>query len=642
MKRFLSILLVLYITLKASAVSYLVNGMYYHILNNNNKTAELYWSETNNALMTEFTGVEGVITVPSTVVINGETYTVIKIGNSAFYGCNEIKNVIIPNTVKSIGVSAFSMSGITSIEIPNSVQRIDDSAFINCVYLTSVKLSNTLNQISRRAFYRAFPIKSILIPKTVVSIGDEAFYYVDKLKKVFLRNSDPSIITFGYSVFDYTPNDLAIYVPPGTKYYYLHSIPNEDIKTKIVEEGSNALHFDGVDDNVSLPMEYYKHGVFTIEMWIKPDVIPATGFAALLNTDSWNSDANGNSVHFQISDSKLSLAINGITDGYPTSNYTLVPNVWQHIAVTYERGVAVKFYVNGNLVSTVTKSYIMPMVKFDAASLGSWAGTSRFFHGAIDEVRVWSSVRTEQEIKDNMNVSFENTSYYLPVNQQYISSDLSLNYNFNHGIDSQDNMYATDLTDYSSSKWDGILKNFALSGSTSNFVKGVDFPILYVSSKKVDIGAANNSQSTITVSSNVAWNVVSDQSWLVIPASGTGNGTLTFTATENPTASTRTATVTVSATGTAAKTISITQAASISTGIEMLGKETLSIYPNSTQKGFTVNVGDQKSTLSIYDLNGSLILTKQISGKSYIDIASLPSGVYTVKANGLVGKLIKK
>ena len=66
------------------------------------------------------------------------------------------------------------------------------------------------------------------------------------------------------------------------------------------------------------------------------------------------------------------------------------------------------------------------------------------------------------------------------------------------------------------------------------------------------------------------------------------------------------------------------------------------IYPNPTTDGFTLDAGAQTIPVSIYDLSGALVLSQQITGKSYINISSLQQGVYVVKADGMVGKLVKK
>lgn len=62
--------------------------------------------------------------------------------NTLIAGC---KNTVIPNSVTSIGSSAFwHCKGLTSIEIPNSVTSIGDRAFLGCSSLTSVTVLNPI------------------------------------------------------------------------------------------------------------------------------------------------------------------------------------------------------------------------------------------------------------------------------------------------------------------------------------------------------------------------------------------------------------------------------------------------------------------------------------------------------------------
>jgi len=64
----------------------------------------------------------------------------------------------------------------------------------------------------------------------------------------------------------------------------------------------------------------------------------------------------------------------------------------------------------------------------------------------------------------------------------------------------------------------------------------------------------------ITVTANLPWTVVSNQSWCTVSsASGSGNGTLTFTTTNNTTADVRTATIVIAGGATSSETITITQ-----------------------------------------------------------------------------------
>jgi hypothetical protein len=86
----------------------------------------------------------------------------------------------------------------------------------------------------------------------------------------------------------------------------------------------------------------------------------------------------------------------------------------------------------------------------------------------------------------------------------------------------------------------------------------------------------------------------------------------------------------------------VTFTTNVATGLENATNTVLSLYPNPASDGFTLNAGDNATTLCLYDLSGCLVLTQQATGKTYVDITSLPKGAYIIKANGLVGKLVKK
>ena len=56
------------------------------------------------------------------------------IGNGAFFGCESLVNINIPNSVTTIGEEAFvSCDSLTSINIPNSVTTIGKDAFSYCI-----------------------------------------------------------------------------------------------------------------------------------------------------------------------------------------------------------------------------------------------------------------------------------------------------------------------------------------------------------------------------------------------------------------------------------------------------------------------------------------------------------------------------
>ncbi len=105
-----------------------------------------------------------------------------------FYG-EEVKDLIIPSSVTSIGGSAFrGCSGLTSVTIPNSVTSIGRYAFEGCSGLTSVTIPNSVTSIGSDAFSGCSGLTSVTIPNSVTSIGSDAFYGCSGLTSVTIED----------------------------------------------------------------------------------------------------------------------------------------------------------------------------------------------------------------------------------------------------------------------------------------------------------------------------------------------------------------------------------------------------------------------------------------------------------------------
>ena len=129
----------------------------------------------------------GALTIPSTVVLYGTTYTVTSIGSSAFENCSGLTEVTIPNSVTSIYSNAFSgCSGLTEVTIPNSVTSIYGNAFSGCSGLTEVTIGNSVTSIGSSAFNGCSGLTEVTIPNSVTSIGIGAFSGCIGLTKITL------------------------------------------------------------------------------------------------------------------------------------------------------------------------------------------------------------------------------------------------------------------------------------------------------------------------------------------------------------------------------------------------------------------------------------------------------------------------
>ena len=124
------------------------------------------------------------------------------IGSYAFAGCNALKSIVIPDSIKTIYAYAFSgCSELQSVMIPDSVNGIGMSAFQNCAKLESIDLSNNLIGISSDTFFGCTELKNITLPDSVTVIASAAFENCTALESI---NIPGSVTNIGMYAFDNT------------------------------------------------------------------------------------------------------------------------------------------------------------------------------------------------------------------------------------------------------------------------------------------------------------------------------------------------------------------------------------------------------------------------------------------------------
>jgi hypothetical protein len=188
-------------------------------------------------------------TITSVVIPEG----VETIAAGAFYGCNNLSSVTLPESLKAIGTrgrdsGAFQICHkLTTIRIPKGVTYIGPWTFAG-TGLTTVTLPPGITTIESGTFSECANLASIVIPEGVVTIGGAAFSECRSLRSVTLPESLERITGRNYSggegTFEKCAALATIRIPNGVTYI-----------------GSWAFEGSGLT-SITLPS-----GITTIEEW---------------------------------------------------------------------------------------------------------------------------------------------------------------------------------------------------------------------------------------------------------------------------------------------------------------------------------------------------------------------------------------
>ena len=187
------------------------------------------------------------ITIPNSVT---------SIGVSAFYACSSLTSVTIGNSVTSIGDGAFlNCSGLTSVTIPNSVTSIGEQAFSGCRSLTSVTIPNSVTSIKNYAFYNCSSLTSVTIPNSVTSIGSYAFRYCSSLTSITIPNS---VTNIGQSAFSDCSDLTSITIPNSvtsigsSAFSGCNSLTSVTIPSSVTSIGNSAFEYCSGLTNITI------------------------------------------------------------------------------------------------------------------------------------------------------------------------------------------------------------------------------------------------------------------------------------------------------------------------------------------------------------------------------------------------------
>ncbi len=218
-------------------------------------------------------------------------------------------------------------------------------------------------------------------------------------------------IAIGHWNFDEGAGVSAIDSAPGSNNGTIHGATYVPGRV-----GSHALWFDGMNDyvDVGVASDLDLAGTnYTVAWWNKWGGENAAGFGTgqgiqrIVTMNDGNDQSGGYSFYRgAVYDSSLSLEH---SNGYNNNVYTghLLPlHTWEHVAVTYDFSTGQRtLYVNGNVEGSfpIVGGYLTSdgddRLLFGAIDNTPGFGIGQFFHGAIDDIRIYDSALNNDDVR---------------------------------------------------------------------------------------------------------------------------------------------------------------------------------------------------------------------------------------------------
>lgn len=271
------------------------------------------------------------------------------------------------------------------------------------------------------------------------------------------------------------------------------------VLTITVAPRAATLNFDGVDDYVSVSDNAaldFGTNDFTIEADFQsstsqPDYAGVVVKANSSSNGGYQLVLVGNKIAAEFSNTSGNFL--GVANGLQGTSILNDGN-WHHLAMVVNRANNnIKLLVDGNVEADVTDPSISTTdVTYPAADMliGVERTSALYTNANLDEVRVWSRALCALEIQNNLHGELSAAS----------RTGLVAYYKFNQGFSNSNNPTVSILADSSGNSFNGLLNNFALTGTHSNFTA----PGAVTTGSMVT--AFSNTLSAVATQTNVACN----------------------------------------------------------------------------------------------------------------------------------------
>ncbi|WP_299781479.1 PKD-like domain-containing protein [uncultured Formosa sp.] len=313
-------------------------------------------------------------------------------------------------------------SGVTGITSGNSGSIAANSTFTLSNMLTNttsspITVTYTITPKSTTGCSSGTPVTYNIIVQPFIEAAASLVSTIDSCDDTTVTlqaNSNISgkwtALPLGGVFSDITDPNATFTGESGTDYTLTWTVINEGlcgessttVAVNIPACSGNDFDFNGTNTSVNFGNAYNLNGPFSIEIWAKPNSTSGqqTIFSKRSATNSSSGYdltlSNGNTVKFNWNNGN-SISASGLS----TSR-------WYHIAITYN-GSAYKLYIDG--VLKASQNGDGPQSNTSLALLGAVQSSllpTNYFNGWLDELRIWNTALTAEQIQEMMNQEIQN------------------------------------------------------------------------------------------------------------------------------------------------------------------------------------------------------------------------------------------
>ncbi len=164
------------------------------------------------------------------------------IGTRAFFGCVNLRELTIPNSVTELGIRAFvECESLTRVRIGRGLDAIPDYTFLNCSELKSVSMQDNITKIGRSAFRGCALLNDVSLGGGVAEIGVGAFWGCSSLENLRIPES---VITIDDYALRANSSLTSILIHAGVSELGQHAIYADLIATVYCEADSRPTDWN--------------------------------------------------------------------------------------------------------------------------------------------------------------------------------------------------------------------------------------------------------------------------------------------------------------------------------------------------------------------------------------------------------------